>query len=156
MLTTASRLFGEAPRQALSERDGWGTFDYTPYCGSATFEALRRRGCLEGEQVHRSEEFRLSGQGLALLFQFCFRLRGNSPRRSGERASRPIAASAKLLKRYGGPEGARRYLGYHEQTAAYHQRIADRLRASLELYEGSEEQRRDEWAARGRNRRPPS
>ncbi len=134
-------------------KEGWGTFDGTPHCGSATFKALDSRGWLEQRETsYNRPYFGLSEGGRAVLLQFCFRLKGYQPRTASQRASRPVQPSAKLLKRYGGPDGARRYLEFHEKQAAYHSRIAFRLKESLDLYEGSPEQRADEWAARGRRR----
>jgi hypothetical protein len=66
--------------------------------------------------------------------------------------SRPIKACAALVNRYGGPEQALSSAEFHERQAAQHLKVAARIRASLEEWEGSEEQRRAEWEARARRR----
>lgn len=153
MLATAAHLFGFTPAEGAAGKDGWGTFDFTPRCGSVTMKALRSRGLLDPEPDGKKTCFALSAAGREALLRFCFRLAGFVPVKAGARQSRPIKPSAGLLKRYGGPRAAESHMKFHEMQAAYHARIAERLRASLDLYEGSEEQRRDEWAARGKGSR---
>lgn len=150
LIVTAVHLAGYAPAEVCDGKEGWGAFDYTPRCGSATLGALLSRGLVEPEAVGRNLHFHLTAAGREILFRFCSRLSGFAPRKSSDRQKRPINPSAGLLKRYGGPRAAEEHMKFHEQQAAYHARVAERLRASLELYEGSEEQRRDEWAARRR------
>jgi len=150
MLRTAVHLQGYAPAEALDGKEGWGSFDYTPRCGTSTLNALIARGLVDPEAVGRYLHYRLSDAGRAALLRFCFLLAAFVPVRSSERTKRPVKPSAGLLKRYGGRAAAESHMKFHQQQAAYHARIADRLRASLELYEGSEEQRRDEWKARAK------
>jgi hypothetical protein len=145
-------LFGVVPPETTGGKDGWGTFDATPHCGSATLRVLLSRGWLKdlGEGNRRGECYQISPDGLTALHRYCFRLKDYAPRYAGARQSRPIQPSAKLLKRYGGPDAARNMMVFHQRQAAYHARIAERIKVSLELYQDSPEQRADDWAARKR------
>jgi len=150
--TIVYTLCGELPQDATDGKEGWGEFDATPHCGSATMRVLLGRGWLQdlGADRYQKARYQLSADGLAVLHRYCFRLKGYAPRYAHAHQSRPIRPSAKLLKRYGGPDAARNMMDFHQRQAAYHARIAERIKASLELYEDSPEQRADEWAARKR------
>jgi len=151
-MVAAVGVLGGDPSPGLDEQKGLGRFEGTPPCGSATFKALLAHGWVESSATEgRRPLYQVSAAGIAIAKRYGFSLKDYTPA-AKRPAARPIRVSSRLVQRYGGPERAAHHAEFHERQAAQHLKVAARIRASLELWDGSEEQRRAEWMARGRRR----